>query len=341
MYAAIEGANGQRTDDSTVLALSDEEVFNPLMAVVSVLFVAILLLLLGFWESRKIEEIKQRRIAREKRAKRQKSLKIAGPSSLSESMDDPMWMSERERLLEQQMAVTLDQDIMRSSSGDHKSSTTSATSSVIPHQLTLDMSGRLNEKNKLSQTGDENTVATVEESLDSGCSIWAANDEEDETQDFDAGKSSRGETKKEQSRRLLVQYRKSQSQSAKPKRIKCRNTDLCTIKEEHCIDAGSEPTRVDTVESLNVTDSDDSTEDDRLREIRLFLESKFKSSGRVRRDGSRKRRKPVKIRPPINVFWFAGRREVVRTFAYFILLFSSSAVRYAKFRSNRRFKPGD
>ena len=153
--------------------------------------------------------------------------------------------------------------------------------------------------------------------------------------------SSRAEIKKEQSRRLLVQYRKSQSQSAKPKRIKCRNTDLCTIKEEHCIDAGSEPTRVDTVESLNVTDSDDSTEDDRLREIRLFLESKFKSSGRVRRDGSQKRRKPVKIRSPMNVFWFAGWREVVQIFAYFILLFSSSAVRYAKFRSNRRFKPGD
>ena len=139
----------------------------------------------------------------------------------------------------------------------------------------------------------------------------------------------------------MVQYRNSQAQSAKPERIKCRVAELCTIKEEHCIDGGSEPIRADSVESLNVTDRDDSTEDDRLREIRLFLESKFKSSGRVRRDGSRKRRKPVKIRPPMNVFWFAGWREVVRTFAYFILLFSSSAVRYAKFRSNWRFKPGD
>ena len=172
-----------------------------------------------------------------------------------------------------------------------------------------------------------------------GC-VWAANDEEDETQDSDAGKSSRGETKKEQSRRLLVQYRNSQAQSAKPKRIKCRIAELCIIKEEHCIDGRSEPIRADSVESLNVTDRDDSTEDDRLREIWLFLKSKFKSSGRVRRDGSRKRRKPVKIRPPMNVFWFAGWREVVRTFTYFILLFSSSAVRFAKFRSLRRLSQG-
>ena len=101
--AAIEGANGQSADGSTPLASSDEEAFNPLMAVVSVLFVAILLLLLGFWDRRKTNEIKQRRRAKTKQAKRRKSAKIVGPASSgrtsngrNESMDDPMLMSERE-----------------------------------------------------------------------------------------------------------------------------------------------------------------------------------------------------------------------------------------------------
>ena len=74
------------------------------MALVSFLFVAILVLLVMSWEDRKIKEIKQRRIAKKKLAKLQKSSKIAGPSSsgmgsngLIESRDDQMWLSERER----------------------------------------------------------------------------------------------------------------------------------------------------------------------------------------------------------------------------------------------------
>ena len=97
----------------------------------------------------------------------------------------------------------------------------------------------------------------------------------------------------------------------------------------------------DTVESLNATARDDSTDDDMRRVIQLFLDRKFKSSGRVRRDANQKRRKPVKLRPPMNIFWFVDWREGVLTVAYCILLFSSSAVRFAKFSSNRRFKPGD
>jgi len=224
---------------------------------------------------------------------------------------------------------------------DHKSSTTSTASPDFPHQLILDMSGHLNEKNKSAQTGDVDTITTVDESLDLGSLARAASDDEDGSHDFDAGESSGSETVKEQSKRLLTQHRKSQSQSVKPKRIKLRITGLRTIEEEHRIDGGSGTTKADTVESLNVKVGDDSTDDDRRRTIQLFLDRKFKPSVRARKDASRKRRKPVKSRPLMNVFLFADWRDVVRLVPYCILLFSSPAARYAMFRSLRRFKPGD
>ena len=83
------------------------------------------------------------------------------------------------------------------------------------------------------------------------------------------------------------------------------------------------------------------TDEDKRRAILLFLGRKFKPSCRVRRDASRKRSKKMKIRPPMIIYWFADWREMVLTVAYIISLFSSSAVRFAKFSSNRRYNPGD
>jgi len=114
-------------------------------------------------------------------------------------------------------------------------------------------------------------------------------------------------------------------------------TKLLTIKEEDCTDEGSVTIRADLVEFQCLTGQDDFADDDRRREIQIFLERKFKSSGGVRRNSRRARRKPVKISPPVN-FFRTGDWSVV---VYVILLFSSSAGRYAKFRSNLRFKPGD
>lgn len=116
---------------------------------------------------------------------------------------------------------------------------------------------------------------------------------------------------------------------------------LLTIKEDDCIDEGSVTIRADLVESQGLTGQDDVADDDRRREIHIFLERKFKSSGGVRRNSRRARRKPVKISPAVDYFWTGDWRVVVLTVAYVILLFSCSAGRYAKFRSNLRFKPGD
>ena len=165
--------------------------------------------------------------------------------------------------------------------------------------------------------------------------------DEDGTQDFDAGKSSRGETKKEQSRRLLIQHRNSQALIAKPKRISRRMTKLLTIKEEDCTDGGSVTIRADLVEFQCVTGQDDFADDCRRREIQSFLERKFKSSGGVRRNSRRARRKPVKTSPPANFFRSGDWSVVGLTVAYVILLLSSSTGRCVKFRSNLRFKPGD
>ena len=228
----------------------------------------------------------------------------------------------------------------RASVCDQKSSTTPTTSPDFCHPLMLDVSGHVNEKNKFAQTGDGNTVATVDESLDSGSS-WAVSDDEDGTQYFDAGNSSQGETKKEQSRRLLIQHRNSQAQIAKPNSISRRMTKLLTIKEEDCIDEGSVTIRANLVESQGLTGQDDFADDDRRREIQIFLERKFKSSGGVRRNSRRARRERVKVGTPVNFFRTGDWSVVGLTVAYVILLFSSSAGRYAKFRSNLRFKPGD
>ena len=118
-------------------------------------------------------------------------------------------------------------------------------------------------------------------------------------------------------------------------------TELCTIKEEDCIVDSSRSVREDVTESPNVIDQDELTDENRRNTIQLILHRNFKLSGSIRRDASQMWRKPVKISPPVIIFRFGCWREVVLTVSYSIPLFSSAAVRYAKFRSNWRFKPGD
>ena len=162
--------------------------------------------------------------------------------------------------------------------------------------------------------------------------------------DFDgvqtAGESGRGETKKEQGRRLLNLHRNSCARTGNLNRIKPRKTVLQSIKEEDCIDSDDSDIS-GTEEAPMAVARDNTTEDGRRRAIQLILEMKFKTSGSYRRNAVRKLKKPAKISHPANIFRYECWRDVVLTVAYFIPLFSSSAGRYAKFRSNRRFKPGD
>ena len=218
----------------------------------------------------------------------------------------------------------------------------------------------------------DSTVATVEESLDSSLNEGSAfqpgsecnkisllvngtryigsvsptdspcrANVEDSNSVPTTGESCRGETRKEQGRRLLFQHRNYQSLSAKPKRIKQWMTVLQTIEEACCVVNDSKPVVADTEVAPKVITHDHTTDDDRRRDIKLILERKFKTSGTHKRNASSMREKPAKISSPMNVFWYGCWRDVVLTVAYFIPWFSSSAARYARFRSNQRFKPGD
>ena len=109
-----------------------------------------------------------------------------------------------------------------------------------------------------------------------------------------------------------------------------------TIKEDECSDDGTGEVSVPDLDEL-----DEMKDNERRIEIQLFLERKFESFDRVRKRLRRMRRKSVKNSPPANVLRFDCWSDVVFSVAYVILLFSSSAVRYAMFRSLRRFKPGD
>ena len=157
----------------------------------------------------------------------------------------------------------------------------------------------------------------------------------------DADESTRGETRKEQGRRLLMQHRNARSLSAKLKRSKQSIPVLLTVEEEDCVDNCSESIDADTEEAPKVTTSNNTVDDSRRPAIQLILMRKFKTSSCHKRKASRIRKKPAKIRSPMSIFWYECWVDVVLTIAYFIPLFSSSAGRYAKFRSNRRYKLGD
>ena len=151
----------------------------------------------------------------------------------------------------------------------------------------------------------------------------------------------REETTKERDRRLLIQHRKSLVNFKKPKKsrragkhLKCERK-LQRIKEEDVtFDAKQCAAEDDSgvVKSESQQERTDAIGNGRRR-AELVLRKKFKGwSGR----------RMIKVKGPsvrgvISVVWAL----VVREFSYAIRLYSCSAVRYARFRSNRRFKPGD
>jgi len=158
------------------------------------------------------------------------------------------------------------------------------------------------------------------------------------------------ETMKERNRRLLLQHRESRMSSKKPKRskqagkhLKCEK-ELQGIKEEDMtLDAEQRAFGGDrgALESELQQERDDVIGDGRRR-AELVLREKFKGlTGRTWR-GRRSHRRKIKVkRPSVRQttpgFW----RPAAREFSYIVKLYSCSAVRYARFRSNRRFKPGD
>ena len=84
-----------------------------------------------------------------------------------------------------------------------------------------------------------------------------------------------------------------------------------------------------------------STDCDRLREVESILRRKFKGPSNSRSVKHLNQRK-IKVKGPSVRGTKSGVwRLVVREFSYVIQLYSCSAVRYAMFPSNRRFKPGD
>ena len=156
-----------------------------------------------------------------------------------------------------------------------------------------------------------------------------------------------GETTKERNRRLLTQHRESQrlAKVSKPKHSgKHRNYKgkLREIKEEAVTaETVRRSTEGDGGVRDNNSDEKNPTEDERRQQMAQILRKRTKSSqrvGRFRRQncgGSTKRTRPrVKI-----VFgsWVGASWRVEDI----IRLYSCSAFRYAMFKSNRRYKPGD
>jgi len=153
-----------------------------------------------------------------------------------------------------------------------------------------------------------------------------------------------GETTKERNRRLLAQERISQAGREKVKKTRrsVRHSNqlqtLLTVEEDGSVEGSSVEGRsvvIDVAEEKKPTICGD------LREVKLVLRRKVRWS-RITKNVRCSQRKKIKarrlsIRGAIVGHWKLATRE----FSYIIRLFSCSAMRYATFRSNRRFKPGD
>jgi len=85
----------------------------------------------------------------------------------------------------------------------------------------------------------------------------------------------------------------------------------------------------------------DLTSDTRRREVEIILRRKFRLTGGTRRTRRRVRKRANQGRRVERVSWFDRCNTPGKTVADVIMPYSCSASRYAMFRSNRRFKPGD
>ena len=150
---------------------------------------------------------------------------------------------------------------------------------------------------------------------------------------------------KDRNRRLLTQERKSQSlkrvrrskQSGKHAKHSPR---LMVIKEEaNGSDEEDCKSEAEISSAVNLSNQEETIEDVGSREIVSMLKKrtvKCRHGTRVRsRIKTKKNRSLVKLTSVV------GRSSLPVIFSKIIRLYSCSAFRYAMFRSNRRYKPGD
>jgi len=153
------------------------------------------------------------------------------------------------------------------------------------------------------------------------------------------------ETTKERNTRLLLQHQKSYVHPAKGKRYKHptnslrREKRMQVIKEEDARDENYlSKLEVSPITRANKSEKEELNSDDTLRRIRKIIRRKAR---RLKKKTRQSQRKIKNITPPVNRIKFIYLREAMRIFTKVIRLYSSSAFRYAMFRSNRRYKPGD
>jgi len=147
-----------------------------------------------------------------------------------------------------------------------------------------------------------------------------------------------GETTSARNRRLLAQERAARAgrKSNRKTTRAVRSFNQIQRRQTAQVDRS-----VGVRASTTVKPKDDELIRGSLREVRTVLRRKVRQSRNTRRF-SRPQRTKIKVRrPSVRPTMFGHRELVMREFSYTIRLFASSAVRYAMFRSNRRFKPGD
>ena len=153
---------------------------------------------------------------------------------------------------------------------------------------------------------------------------------------------------KERNRRLLTQERlilarldktrrsrRASKRSKQVEMLRAIKEDRLPVKGDRCKTGGG------GVSEYDGAVMDDSTSHARRREVETILWRKFRLSGGTRRTRRRFRKRVNQGRRVERVRWFGRCNAAGLTVADIIRLYSCSASRYAKFRSNRRFKPGD
>ena len=117
---------------------------------------------------------------------------------------------------------------------------------------------------------------------------------------------------------------------------------LRTIKEERLPGKGDrDESGGGGVRDDDIAVVDDSTSYERRREIVTILRRKFRLAGGTRRTRRQFRKRANQGRRVVRVRCFGRYITAGKTVADIIMPYSCSASRYAMFRSNRRFKPGD
>ena len=111
------------------------------------------------------------------------------------------------------------------------------------------------------------------------------------------------------------------------------------IKEEDARDENYlSKLEVSPITRANKSEKEELNSDDTLRQIRQIIKRKAKRSKKKTRQTQKKIKN---ITPPVNQIKFIYLSEGMIIFTKVIRLYPSSAFRYAMFRSNRRYKPGD